>query len=75
MTVNTISCSVESELDGCNCWQAAVAYTTTAQAAHDDDEMDENGAEVKTEQSSNQDAVQTLIDAVQELIDGRQKPS
>lgn len=37
-------------------------------------EEDESG-EIKNEPASNQDAVQTLIDAVQELIDNRQKPS
>lgn len=66
--------------------QAAVAYAT-AQAPEDEDEdgvgvgvgvgvVDgDDMTEVKVEPSSNQDAVQTLIDAVQELIDGRQKPS
>jgi len=61
---------------------AAVAYAT-AQAPEDEDEdgvgvgvVDgDDMTEVKVEPSSNQDAVQTLIDAVQELIDGRQKPS
>jgi len=38
-------------------------------------EEGEDTGEIKTDQSSNQDAVQTLIDAVQELIDNRQKPS
>jgi len=62
--------------------EAAVAYAT-AQAPEDEDEdgvgvgvVDgDDMTEVKVEPSSNQDAVQTLIDAVQELIDGRQKPS
>ena len=36
---------------------------------------EEDTGEIKTEKSSFQDAVQTLIDAVQELIDNRQKPS
>ena len=40
-----------------------------------DNEGEEDTEEMKTDQSSNQDAVQTLIDAVQELIDNRQKPS
>merc|ERR1740128_579553 len=58
--------------------QAAVAYAT-APAPEDEDAVGEvdgdDMTEVKVEPSSNQDAVQTLIDAVQELIDGRQKPS
>jgi hypothetical protein len=56
--------------------KTAVAYAT-AQTVDDTEgvvEEDESG-EIKTEPSSNQDAVQTLIDAVQELIDNRQKPS
>ena len=56
--------------------QTAVAYAT-AQNVEDMEGMveEEDTGEIKTEQSSNQDAVQTLIDAVQELIDNRQKPS
>lgn len=56
--------------------KTAVAYAT-AQTVDDTEgvvEEDESG-EIKTEPTSNQDAVQTLIDAVQELIDNRQKPS
>ncbi|XP_032793476.2 uncharacterized protein LOC116930192 isoform X2 [Daphnia magna] len=55
--------------------QTAVAYAT-AQTMDDTEavEEDESG-EIKNEPASNQDAVQTLIDAVQELIDNRQKPS
>lgn len=66
--------------------QTAVAYATAQsvedlQAAGVVEEgesgvmIQQEGVVVDGEQASNQDAVQTLIDAVQELIDNRQKPS
>lgn len=56
--------------------QTAVAYAT-AQTVDDGEAVEgvDDVDEIKTESASNQDAVQTLIDAVQELIDNRQKPS
>lgn len=54
--------------------QTAVAYAT-AQTVDDTEAVEDDCGEIKTESTSNQDAVQTLIDAVQELIDNRQKPS
>lgn len=52
-----------------------MAYAT-AQAVDDGEAVEGvDDGEIKTEAASNQDAVQTLIDAVQELIDNRQKPS
>jgi hypothetical protein len=58
--------------------QAAVAYATAAPTSAEDEVSEvvgDDNCDEKNESSANQDAVQTLIDAVQELIDGRQKPS
>ncbi len=68
--------------------QTAVAYATAqtvddleaaaAEAVEGDDgsqELHQQTEDGMEGGSSNQDAVQTLIDAVQELIDNRQKPS
>lgn len=56
-----------------------MAYATAAPTSADDEVAEGVGDGISADDgkadSSNQDAVQTLIDAVQELIDGRQKPS